>query len=103
MKSTFQKLASMENLTLPTFSSQKKVTKDFLFIGYNNEALQKVLTDPKNVAALTNRTAMGKSFIQAVHCIALKYRKVASINACYKFKKFFFCQKYISKHQKSSL
>ena len=48
-----------------------KVTKDFLFIGYNNEALQKVLTDPKNVAALTNRTAMGKSFIQAVHCCAL--------------------------------
>merc|ERR1712110_925035 len=27
-------------------------------LGYNNEALQKVLTDPKNVAALTNRTAM---------------------------------------------
>jgi len=40
-------------------------------LGYNNEALQKVLTDPKNVAALTNRTAMGwypdETWVQRLH------------------------------------
>ena len=47
--------------------NQVKIIYGLSFIGYNNEALQKVLTDPKNIAALTNRTAMGKTFIQPVH------------------------------------
>ena len=71
----------------------KSDTYGFSFIGYNHEALRRVLTDPKNIAALTNRTAMGKIFIQAVHCTVLKYRKNASINTCYKYKKYFFLSK----------
>ena len=45
---------------------ERLVFNDILFLGYNHEALQKVMTDPKNVAALINRPAMGKIFTHFV-------------------------------------
>jgi len=42
-------------------------------LGYNHEALQKVLTDPKNVAALINRPAMGwypdATWVERLHSV----------------------------------
>ena len=50
-------------------NKRNEIIYGFSFIGYNHEALQKVLTDPKNVAALINRTAMGKDFISQVFLV----------------------------------